>query len=90
VGKRGWENEQTFRELDLTPDLQRHVFEVSSLPSPHLRSLIKNAQALLMPASPKGTGCRLSKRSRSEHWLFVRTSPFSRGKPEKGAADIPA
>jgi glycosyltransferase involved in cell wall biosynthesis len=49
VGKRGWESEQTFRELDLAPDLGKHVIEVASLPSAHLRSLSKNARALLMP-----------------------------------------
>ena len=41
VGKRGWESEQTFRELDLAPDLQRHIMEVSSLPPAHLRSLYR-------------------------------------------------
>jgi glycosyltransferase involved in cell wall biosynthesis len=56
VGKRGWESEQTFRELDRAPDLQRHIIEVSSLPSAHLRSLIKNARALLMPSFAEGYG----------------------------------
>jgi glycosyltransferase involved in cell wall biosynthesis len=56
VAKRGWESEQTFRELDLAPDLQRHIIEVSSLPSAHLRSLIKNARALLMASFAEGCG----------------------------------
>ena len=56
VGKRGWESEQTFRELDLAPDLRQHVIEVSSLPSAHLRSLLKNARALLMPSFAEGYG----------------------------------
>jgi glycosyltransferase involved in cell wall biosynthesis len=46
VGKRGWESEQTFRELDFAPDLHRHIIEVGSLPALHLRRLIKNARAL--------------------------------------------
>jgi glycosyltransferase involved in cell wall biosynthesis len=56
VGKRGWENEQTFRELDLTPGLRQHIIEVSSLPPAHLRSLIRNARALLMPSFAEGYG----------------------------------
>jgi glycosyltransferase involved in cell wall biosynthesis len=56
VGQRGWESEQTFRELDLAPDLRRHIVEISSLPSAHLRSLIKNACALLMPSFAEGYG----------------------------------
>jgi glycosyltransferase involved in cell wall biosynthesis len=56
VGKRGWGSEQTFRELDLAPDLRQHVIEVPSLPSPHLRSLIRNARALLMPSFAEGYG----------------------------------
>jgi glycosyltransferase involved in cell wall biosynthesis len=56
VGKRGWENQQTFRELDLAPDLRPHVIEVPSLPSAHLRSLIQHAQAVLMPSFAEGYG----------------------------------
>jgi glycosyltransferase involved in cell wall biosynthesis len=56
VGQRGWESEQTFRELDLAPDLRPHIIEVSSLPPAHLRSLIKNALALLMPSFAEGYG----------------------------------
>jgi len=56
IGKRGWESAQTFRELDLASDLRPHIIEVSSLPSAHLRSLIKNARALLMPIFAEGYG----------------------------------
>jgi glycosyltransferase involved in cell wall biosynthesis len=56
VGRRGWESEQTFRELDLAPDLQQHLVQVPSLPSAHLRALIKNALAVLMPSFAEGYG----------------------------------
>ncbi|WP_454620447.1 glycosyltransferase family 4 protein [Bradyrhizobium cenepequi] len=56
VGRRGWESEQTLRELDLAPDLQRHVVQVSSLPSAHLRTLMQNATAVLMPSFAEGYG----------------------------------
>ena len=56
VGRRGWESEQTCHELDLALDLQQHIIEVSSLPSAHLRKLIKNAHALLMPSFAEGCG----------------------------------
>ena len=53
VGRRGWENEQTLRELDLAPDLPRHLVQV---PSAHLRTLMKNALAVLMPSFAEGYG----------------------------------
>jgi glycosyltransferase involved in cell wall biosynthesis len=56
VGRRGWESEQTFRELDLAPDLQRHLVQIPSLPSAHLRALMKNALAVLMPSFAEGYG----------------------------------
>ena len=56
VGRRGWENEQTFRELDLAPDLQHYLVQVPSLPAAHLRALIKNAVAVLMPSFAEGYG----------------------------------
>ncbi len=56
VGKRGWESEQVFRELDYAPDLVGHVLEVPSLPSAHLKTLMSNAVALLMPSFAEGYG----------------------------------
>jgi glycosyltransferase involved in cell wall biosynthesis len=56
VGRRGWENQQTFRELDLAPDLQPYLVQVPSLPSAHLRTLMKNALAVLMPSFAEGYG----------------------------------
>jgi glycosyltransferase involved in cell wall biosynthesis len=65
VGRRGWESEQTFRELDFAPDLQQHLVQVPCLPSAHLRLLIRGAVAVLMPSFAEGYGipswrhCRL-------------------------------
>ncbi|MGY3607557.1 MULTISPECIES: glycosyltransferase [unclassified Bradyrhizobium] len=56
VGKRGWESEQMFRELVLAPDLQGHVVQVPNLPSAHLRTLMQNAVAVLMPSFAEGCG----------------------------------
>jgi glycosyltransferase involved in cell wall biosynthesis len=56
VGRRGWESEQTFRELDLAPDLQGHVVQMRNLPSAHLRTLMQNAIAVLMPSFAEGYG----------------------------------
>jgi len=56
VGRRGWESEQTFRELDLAPDLRQHVIEIPRLSSLHLRLLMKNARAVLMPSFAEGYG----------------------------------
>jgi glycosyltransferase involved in cell wall biosynthesis len=56
VGHRGWESEQIFRELDLSLDIRPHIIEVPSLSSSHLRSLIQNARALLMPSFAEGYG----------------------------------
>jgi glycosyltransferase involved in cell wall biosynthesis len=56
VGKRGWECEQTFREFDLAPDLQQHIVRFQGLPSWHLRSLVQNAIAVLMPSFAEGYG----------------------------------
>jgi glycosyltransferase involved in cell wall biosynthesis len=56
VGKRGWENEQILRELELTPELHDRIVRVPTLSSAHLKSLIKNAVALLMPSFSEGYG----------------------------------
>lgn len=56
VGHRGWESQQVFRELDLSLDIRPHIIEVSNLSSPHLRSLIQHARALLMPSYEEGYG----------------------------------
>ena len=55
VGKRGWENEQTLRELD-APELRQHIVRMPSLPPAHLKALLKNAVALLMPSFAEGYG----------------------------------
>jgi glycosyltransferase involved in cell wall biosynthesis len=56
VGRRGWESEQIFRELDLAPDLQQHVVQVPNIPSAHLRALMQSAIAVLMPSFAEGYG----------------------------------
>jgi glycosyltransferase involved in cell wall biosynthesis len=56
VGRRGWESEQTFRELDLAPDLQQYLVQVPSLPPAHVRALMKSALAVLMPSFAEGYG----------------------------------
>jgi glycosyltransferase involved in cell wall biosynthesis len=56
VGRRGWESEQTFRELDLAPDLQQYLVQVPSLPPAHIRALMKSALAVLMPSFAEGYG----------------------------------
>lgn len=56
VGHRGWENEQIFRELDVSLDIRPHIIEVASLSSSQLRNLIRNARALLMPSFAEGYG----------------------------------
>jgi glycosyltransferase involved in cell wall biosynthesis len=59
VGKRGWENEQIIRELELTPELQGRIVEISNLPPAHLKWFITNALALLMPSFAEGYGLPL-------------------------------
>lgn len=56
VGKNGWENEQTIREIELTPELQGRVLRVSGLSPAHLKELISGAVALLMPSFAEGYG----------------------------------
>jgi len=56
VGKQGWENEQTMRELKLTPELQGRVLRVSGLSPAHLKELIGGALAVLMPSFAEGYG----------------------------------
>jgi glycosyltransferase involved in cell wall biosynthesis len=91
VGKRGWESEQTFRELDLAPDLGKHVIEVASLPSAH-HSQPEQERTGSADAELCGTiriadsrGAIVGNASR----LFEYSS-FSRSEPGKGVANIAA
>ena len=56
VGERGWENEHIIDLLDRSPRLQKHVVEVSGLPTPSLKRLMGGARALLMPSFGEGYG----------------------------------
>ena len=56
VGTRGWENEHIVDLLERCPGLQRHVIEVSGLPTPGVKRLLVGARALLMPSFAEGYG----------------------------------
>ena len=56
IGERGWENEHIIDLLERSPRLQRHVVEVSGLPTPSLKRLMLGARALLMPSFAEGYG----------------------------------
>jgi glycosyltransferase involved in cell wall biosynthesis len=59
VGARGWENENVVDLLERCPSLSDYVLEVSGLPTPSLRRLLKAARALLMPSFGEGYGLPL-------------------------------
>ncbi len=56
VGARGWKYELIVDLLDRSPPLRDHVVAVSGLPTPGLKRLIDNAQAVLMPSFAEGYG----------------------------------
>ncbi|MCX7284499.1 MAG: glycosyltransferase family 1 protein [Novosphingobium sp.] len=56
IGRRGWENEQVLDMLDRCPALQPHVEELSGCPDWQLATLLRGANALLMPSFAEGFG----------------------------------
>jgi glycosyltransferase involved in cell wall biosynthesis len=56
VGARGWENEQVADILDRSLTVERHVFELSGLPSTNLADLIRGSRGLLAPSFDEGYG----------------------------------
>jgi glycosyltransferase involved in cell wall biosynthesis len=60
IGARGWKNANIFDLLERSPSLRNHVLEVSGLPTPSLRRLLKSARGLLMPSFGEGFGLPLA------------------------------
>lgn len=56
VGRRGWENEQTFRFLDRCEAIRPWVHELGCVPQLRLLAILKGARALLMPSFAEGLG----------------------------------
>jgi len=56
VGGRGWENEQIVDMLNRCETIRPFVRWTSGLAAPHLRRLLANANALLMPSFAEGYG----------------------------------
>lgn len=56
VGGRGWENEQILDLLNRCEIIRPFVRRTSGLSAPHLRRLVANANALLMPSFAEGYG----------------------------------
>ena len=56
VGKRGWESETTFAQLDGSPELRPFVRERGAMDTPALCALIDRAQGVLMPSFAEGYG----------------------------------
>jgi glycosyltransferase involved in cell wall biosynthesis len=56
VGNPGWENEQTIDVLRRSKAIRPHVRWVGGLSPNHLRDLLANARALLMPSFAEGYG----------------------------------
>ncbi|MDF0490483.1 glycosyltransferase family 1 protein [Sphingomonas sp. H39-1-10] len=56
VGRRGWENENILDMLDRCELLRGVVHEFPRLPDQHLRPLLRDARAVLMPSFAEGFG----------------------------------
>jgi glycosyltransferase involved in cell wall biosynthesis len=56
VGTRGWENENILDMIERSPGIEKHVLEISGLPTRTLRRLLANARGLLMPSFDEGFG----------------------------------
>ena len=56
IGARGWESENIDDLLDRCRPLRDHVLEVSGLPTPSFKRVLKGARALLMPSFAEGYG----------------------------------
>ena len=68
VGKRGWNNEDTFRYIDQNSKIRKRVRELGSVSDETLWYLIANARALLFPSVNEGWGLPVS-----EAQLFNKT-----------------
>jgi glycosyltransferase involved in cell wall biosynthesis len=60
LGRRGWENQTVFNQLDRTPQLQQHVVECAGLADAQLGALLRGARALLSPSFAEGFGLPLA------------------------------
>jgi glycosyltransferase involved in cell wall biosynthesis len=56
VGARGWKNQNVLDLLDHCQQLRGRVLEVSGLPTPSLKRVLRSAIALLMPSFAEGYG----------------------------------
>jgi glycosyltransferase involved in cell wall biosynthesis len=56
AGRRGWNNEALFRQLDHSPTLASHIIEAAGLGDAALRALMRGARALLNPSFAEGYG----------------------------------
>ena len=56
VGRRGWENQNTFNLLDRCPQLRPHVLELGRVSDRTLAAWLGGAYALLMPSFAEGFG----------------------------------
>ncbi len=54
LGRRGWENQHTFRLLDYSPELSEHVVECCDLGDQQVWQILKSARALLCPSFAEG------------------------------------
>ena len=59
VGKRGWDNEMVFRQLDRCEALRGHVKEMNGVLDDELWPLLKGARAMLFPSFAEGWGMPL-------------------------------
>ncbi len=59
VGRRGWDNESVFRQLDRCESLRGHVREMNGVLDDELWPLLKGARAMLFPSFAEGWGMPL-------------------------------
>jgi glycosyltransferase involved in cell wall biosynthesis len=59
IGRRGWDNESLFRQLDRCEHLRGHVREMNGVQDDELWPLLKSARAMLFPSFAEGWGMPL-------------------------------
>lgn len=59
IGRRGWENQNTFAILDRSPELKKCIVELNSCDDYELVGHLKSAKALLFPSFAEGYGLPL-------------------------------
>ncbi|MCK0196996.1 glycosyltransferase family 4 protein [Ancylobacter sp. 6x-1] len=59
IGRRGWENENVIDIIERSRTLSDHVLECNRLPDAHLRRLMRQARAVLLPSFTEGFGLPL-------------------------------